>query len=89
MTIDTALQLLHGMLWTALLVGAPLIGVSMAVGLLISIFQVVTQIQEMTLTFVPKLLAVFFVLLIGSGWILSKLVSYTVKLYVGIPQLLH
>jgi len=89
MTSDVALQLMHQMLWTALLVGAPIIGVSMIVGLLVSVFQVVTQLQEMTLTFVPKLVAIFFTLLLAGGWMLGKLVTYSAKLIASIPQLVH
>ncbi len=89
MTTDVALQLMREMLWTALWVGAPIIAVSMLVGLLVSVFQVVTQLQEMTLTFVPKLVAIFFTLLLGGGWMLSKLVVYSSKLIASIPQLVH
>jgi len=89
MTTDVAVQLMHQMLWTALWVGAPIIGVSMVVGLLVSVFQVVTQLQEMTLTFVPKLIAIFFTLLIGGAWMLEKLVNFSAKLIANIPQLIH
>jgi len=89
MTTDTALQLMHQMLWTALWVAGPIIAVSLVVGLLVSAFQVVTQLQEMTLTFVPKLVAIFFTLLVGGGWMLSKLVNYSAKLIASIPQLIH
>ncbi|WP_029920457.1 flagellar biosynthesis protein FliQ [Nevskia soli] len=88
MTPDLALQLARDMLWTALLVGAPVIGASMLVGLLISIFQVVTQVQEMTLTFVPKLLVIFFVLLTAGSWMLSTLLSYSARLISSIPSLI-
>ena len=89
MTVDVALQLMHQMLWTSLWVAGPIIAVSMIVGLLVSAFQVVTQLQEMTLTFVPKLVAIFFALLIGGGWMLSTLVTYSAKLIASIPQLIH
>ena len=89
MTTDVALQLMHQMLWTAVWVAAPIIGVSMLVGLLVSVFQVVTQLQEMTLTFVPKLVAIFLTLLVGGGWMLSRLVVYSAKLISSIPQLVH
>ncbi len=89
MTPDVALALSKDMLWTAMLLSAPIIGVSMLVGLVVSVLQVVTQIQEMTLTFVPKLLAVFFVLVIGGGWMLSVLTTYSSRVIAGIPQLVH
>ncbi len=77
------------MLWAALMVSAPVIGISMVIGLIISLVQVVTQVQEMTLTFVPKLLGVFFVLLFGGGWMLSRLLAYSRDVIVSIPQLIH
>jgi len=89
MTPDLALQLTREMLWTALMVGAPVIGASMVVGLLISVFQVITQVQEMTLTFVPKLLVIFFVMLAAGGWMLSTLLSYSSRLIASIPSLIH
>ena len=58
---------------TMLLVSLPVLGLSMAVGLIISIFQSVTQIQEMTITFVPKIAVTFLALLIFGSWMLSKL----------------
>ncbi len=89
MTADLALQLAKDMMWTALLVSAPVIGASMVVGVVISILQVVTQIQEMTLTFVPKLLTIFFVMMVGGGWMLSVLLTYATKLYANIPALIQ
>ncbi len=77
------------MMWTAMLVGAPVIGASMVTGLVVSIFQVVTQIQEMSLTFVPKLLVIFFVILAAGGWMLSKLMAYSANLIHNIPALIH
>jgi flagellar biosynthesis protein FliQ len=88
MTSDLALGLTQQMLWTALWVAGPVIGVSMLVGLLVSIFQVVTQIQEMTLTFIPKLAAIFFVLLVLGPWMLSRLVDFSRTLIAGIPGFL-
>jgi flagellar biosynthesis protein FliQ len=67
---------------------APILGVSLAVGLVISMFQSVTQIQEFTLTFVPKLAAVSLVLLFTGHWMLDTLVSYVDMLFNQIPQLL-
>ena len=77
MDIDYALFLLGEMLKNVLLVTGPIFAVALVVGLLISIFQVVTQIQEMTLTFVPKILAVVGVLAILGHWMLTSLVSVT------------
>jgi len=62
------------------LVGGPILGVSLLVGLLVSIFQAMTQIQEQTLTFIPKVVAVVAVLLVLGPWMLSVLTAYTANL---------
>lgn len=67
---------------------APILGVSLAVGLIISMFQAVTQIQEFTLTFVPKLAAVSLVLLFTGHWMLNTLVTFVDSLFNQIPSLL-
>ncbi len=77
MDIDYSLFLLGQMLKHVLLVTGPIFAVALIVGLLISIFQVVTQIQEMTLTFVPKILAIVGVLALLGHWMLSALMSIT------------
>ena len=64
-----------------LLVGGPILGVSLLVGLLVSIFQAMTQIQEQTLTFIPKVVAVVVVLLVLGPWMLSVLTAYTSNLF--------
>lgn len=71
----------------SLLVGAPLLLVALVVGLIISIFQAATQINEMTLSFIPKLLAVFFVLVLAGPWMLVQMVDYMRQLFSSIPQL--
>ena len=63
-----------------LLVGGPILGVSLLVGLLVSVFQAMTQIQEQTLTFIPKVVAVIAVLLVLGPWMLSVLTAYTSNL---------
>jgi len=65
---------------TVLLVGGPVLGVSLLVGLLVSIFQAMTQIQEQTLSFIPKVVAVVAVLMILGPWMLSVLTAYTSNL---------
>jgi flagellar biosynthetic protein FliQ len=76
------------MMLTTAEVAAPILVVSLAVGLLISLFQSVTQIQEVTLTFVPKLMAVALVILFAGHWMLDTLVTYTEQLFQMIPQLI-
>jgi flagellar biosynthetic protein FliQ len=72
-----------------LLVGAPMLLIGLCIGLLISVFSAVTQIQEMTLTFVPKIIAVFLALLFSLPWIMEKLTTYTINLYSSIPMLIR
>jgi len=69
-----------------LLLSLPMLGLGMIVGLLVSIFQAVTQIQEMTLTFVPKILAVLAGLLMFGPWMLNKLMAYTTDVFTSFPQ---
>jgi flagellar biosynthetic protein FliQ len=70
-----------------LLVSAPLLLSALAVGLLVSIFQAATQINEMTLSFIPKLLVMFFVLVVGGPWMLNLMMDYTRRLFTSIPGL--
>lgn len=74
---NTALHLANQMLFTAAKISAPFLIVCMIVGLIISIIQVATQIQEMTLTFVPKIIAGAAVIFFMGGWMLTALVEYT------------
>jgi flagellar biosynthetic protein FliQ len=71
----------------ALKVSGPFLVAGLVVGLLVSIFQAATQIQEVTLTFVPKMLAVAAVVVIAGPWMLDQLVLYTAELYRTIPTL--
>lgn len=64
----------------------PMLGLGLAVGLIVSIFQAVTSIQEMTLTFVPKIVAVFLGLLFFAPWMLEKITTYTEKIITNIPM---
>jgi flagellar biosynthetic protein FliQ len=86
MSSDAALRLVGELLWTALLVGAPILGVTLLVGLAVSVLQVVTQIQEMTLTFVPKIIAAVAVIVLFGPWMLRKLVLYAASLITSIPS---
>lgn len=88
MTIDLAMALASDTLWAAAKVSAPVLIVALVVGLLISILQVATQIQEMTLTFVPKIIAVFFILVILGHWMLVVLTEFASNLIKNIPTYL-
>lgn len=66
---------------TGAMVAGPILGISLIVGLIISIFQATTQIQEQTLTFVPKLVAIILVLIVGGPWMFNKLIMMTNELF--------
>ena len=85
MTIELLNQVSRQTFETVLLVGGPVLLVSLIVGVLISIFQAITQLQEVTLTFVPKIVAVFLTLLLTLPWTVKVLVSFTKGLYENIP----
>lgn len=85
MTSDFALQLVQQLLWNTVLVAAPILGLTMIVGLIISIIQVVTQIQEMSLTFIPKIIMVVVALAIFGPWMLGKLINYASTTIQNIP----
>lgn len=87
MNQDVVISLSMEAMQLALKVGLPLMLVGLLVGLLVSIFQAVTQIQEMTLTFIPKILALGVVLMVAGPWMLGELLTYTENLYSGIPGL--
>jgi flagellar biosynthesis protein FliQ len=85
---DVVINLGMQMLTLALKVSLPLLLVALVVGLLISVFQAITQIQEMTLAFIPKILAMAALLVIAGPWMLGQLVAYTEQLWLDIPSLI-
>jgi flagellar biosynthesis protein FliQ len=85
---DFALQLMGELLLNAALISAPLLGLTLLVGLLVSIFQAVTQVQEMSLTFVPKLLVAAVTLVVFGPWMLRKLLLFASTLIGNIPAYL-
>lgn len=85
---DLALKMTADLFWTGLLVCLPVLGVTMLVGLVISVLQVVTQVQEMSLTLVPKLLAAGIAVVAFGPWMLRTLCRYTVALWSQIPAML-
>ncbi|MBM4181032.1 MAG: flagellar biosynthesis protein FliQ [Betaproteobacteria bacterium] len=87
MTPDTVIALMRQALEIAMLVAGPALLASLGMGLLVSIFQAATQINEMTLTFIPKLVLMFIVLVITGPWALQLLVDYVVRLLGSIPTL--
>lgn len=87
MHADLALKMMADLFWTGLLVCLPLLGLTMLVGVVISVLQVVTQVQEMSLTFVPKLLTAAAVMIVAGPWMLRKLTQFTVQLWTSIPSM--
>jgi flagellar biosynthetic protein FliQ len=85
MSPDLALRLLSDVLWNALIITAPLLAVTLAVGLLVSVIQVVTQVQESSLTFIPKVIAAVIVLVVCGPWMLKRLVALATTLISDIP----
>lgn len=85
MTEDAALHLVAQMLWAGVAIAAPLLLATMLVGVLVSVLQVVTQIQEPSLSFIPKLVATVVVLVVFGPWMLKRLVSYSAAVISSIP----
>jgi len=75
-------------MYLTMMLAAPLLLSALAVGLLIGVFQAATQIQEMTLSFIPKLMVLVFALLAAGPWMLRMLVEFTLRLFAEIPELL-
>jgi flagellar biosynthesis protein FliQ len=84
---DTVVTLGTQAMSLALKISLPLLGVGLLVGVVISIIQAVTQIQEQTLAFIPKVLAMAAVLVIGGPWMLNQLLAYTSELWTSIPDM--
>jgi len=80
------IELAQKSLMTVIYVGAPMLGLSLLVGLAISIFQATTQIHEQTLTFIPKILAVLMGIAVFGSWMLKVLIEYTQGIYMNIDQ---
>ena len=74
-------------MWVTLQVSMPILGVTLVVGLLVSIFQAVTQLQEPTLTFIPKVLATVVVIVIAGPWMLNTMLAFTTDLWGAIPSI--
>ena len=76
-------------IWVTLQVAMPILGIGLVVGLAVSIFQAVTQIQEQTLVFIPKIVAIVAVLAIAGPWMMNIMVGYTEALFRDIPNLVQ
>ena len=80
-----AIDLGREALWTVLLIGSPVLVAGMIVGLVISLFQTLTQIQEQSVVFVPKLIVMLLVLSVTLPWLIARMLQYTTDLISGIP----
>ena len=87
MTESMVMSIGRDAILTALMIGAPFFAVSLIVGLVVSVFQAMTQINEMTLTFVPKLLGLVLILLFLGPWILQQSVQFAIRMLDMLPQM--
>ena len=85
MTPESVMALGSQAMQITLMIAAPLLIAALGVGLIVSIFQAATQINEMTLSFIPKLVAMFVTLIVAGPWMLTMLVDYTRRLLTSIP----
>lgn len=88
MTQELVINLGKEAMYITMLIAGPILGIGLIIGLIISIFQATTQIQEQTLVFIPKIAAVFITLVVLGPWILQVLVDYVVRLFENIPSLI-
>lgn len=84
---DQSLGLLNQMLWAVLTIAAPVVAVVMIVGLIVSILQVATQLQEMTLSYIPKLLAAVLVLIAVGPWMIERMTHFAIEAIRTIPSI--
>ena len=87
MGADEALELVNQLLWNSLIVAAPVLAAALVVGLLISVLQVATQLQEMTLSYVPKLLVAALVLIALGPWMINRITQFAIHTITMIPSL--
>ncbi len=87
MTDVLVIKIIRESLMTVLIVSAPVLGIGMFVGLIVSIIQTTTSIQEQTLTFVPKLVAIFLAVIIFGAWMIRTLLSYTTNIFMLIEKI--
>lgn len=86
MSGDLVIQLGQEALMIVLIVSAPMLGLGLAVGLMVSVFQATTSIQEQTLAFIPKIIAVFVAILIFGPWMLRVMVEFFAGIFMGLPS---
>ncbi|GLC93276.1 MULTISPECIES: flagellar biosynthesis protein FliQ [Cupriavidus] len=89
MTPETVMTIATQAMKMTLLLAAPLLLVALAAGLVVSLFQAATQINEMTLTFIPKLIALFATMVLAGPWMINTMVDYMREVFQSIPALAH
>ncbi|MEC7241079.1 MAG: flagellar biosynthesis protein FliQ [Myxococcota bacterium] len=87
MNLEMAINIGQNTLYTVLILSGPVLLTALLVGSIVSLLQAVTQIQEITLVFVPKIIAVFLVLALAGGWMLNTAVSFGVEMFASIEQM--
>jgi flagellar biosynthetic protein FliQ len=87
MNQDYVIQILYQGINLTILISMPAVGIGLLVGFLISLFQAITQIQEQTLTFVPKMVAVLLIIAFTSPWVMALMVDFTTTLWSTIPSM--
>lgn len=87
MTPESVITILQRAMEVMVLLGGPLLLATLVVGLVVSVFQAATQINEATLSFIPKMLVAFLVFVLAGPWMLQVITDYTVRLYQSIPQM--
>ncbi|MFW5731494.1 MAG: flagellar biosynthesis protein FliQ [Desulfonatronovibrionaceae bacterium] len=86
MTPDFVVGFARQAIETTLLIALPMLGTGMVVGITVSILQAATQIQEMTLTIVPKIITIFLVFIFVFPWLMDKMITYTTNLFMNLPN---
>jgi len=89
MSGDMVIQIGRDALYMVMLISAPMLGLGLLVGIMVSIFQATTQIQEQTLAFIPKIIAIFVAIVVFGPWMLSLLVDYTREIFISLPTLIR
>ncbi|MDR6411299.1 flagellar biosynthetic protein FliQ [Paraburkholderia terricola] len=87
MSADQAIQMMAQLFWNSFLIAGPVLIATLVVGLLVSVFQVVTQLQEMSLSYVPKLAVAVIVTVVLAPWMLTRLTGFATSLFNSIPTL--
>lgn len=87
MTAETVISLAESGVWTIIMVAGPLLAIALGLGLLVSIFQATTQIQEQTLAFVPKIIGAFVALVIFGPWMLSQVLSFAHEIFYNLHRI--